>query len=94
MSESALEKSDAPSLFSSPDAAKLFSELMLILARFRRCSAVMEQDCCKFCFTAGHMASGGWRGLQGEEGGVDGSDKIMGQMTVLDGTGTVSDLIP
>ena len=65
MSESALEKSDAPSLFSSPDAAKLFSELMLILAQFRRCSAVMEQDCFNFCFTANTWP----RGMVGVIGG-------------------------
>ena len=85
MSESALEKSDAPSLFSSPDAAKLFLKIVQILAQFRRCFAVIAQDYFKFCFMAGHMAP---EGGGGGEGGVDGSDKIMGRTTVLDGTGT------
>ena len=91
MSESALEKSDAPSLFSSPDAAKLFSELMLILAQFRRCSAVMEQDCFKVRCMADTWPrgdGGGHRGRKGVQGMCFGSDKMLGQMTVLDGTGT------
>ena len=87
------KKSDAPSLFSSPDAAKLFSELMLILAQFRRCSAVMEQDRRKLCSMAGAWPRG-MEGVQGEEGGVDGSDKIMGQMTKIKWKGTSNDLIP
>ena len=77
MSESALEKSDALSLFSSPDAAKLFSELMLILARFRRCSAVMEQDCFKFCFMAGAWL----RGMEGVAGGGRGYKECVLEVT-------------
>ena len=87
MSESALEKSDAPSLFSSPDAAKLFLKMVQILAQFRRCSAVMEQDRRKLCSMAGAWPRG-MEGVQGEEGGVDGSDKIMGPTAVLEGTET------
>ena len=81
------KKSDAPSLFSSPDAAKLFLKMVQILARFRRCSAVIAQNRRKFCSMAGAWPRG-MEGVQGEEGGVDGSDKMLGRTTVLDGTGT------
>ena len=77
MSESALEKSDAPSLFSSPDAAKLFSELMLILAQFRRCSAVMEQD----CFKVRCMADTWPRGMEGVIGGGRGYKECVLEVT-------------
>ena len=87
MSESALEKSDAPSLFSSPDAAKLFLKMVQILAQFRRCSAVMEQDRRKLCSMAGAWPRG-MEGVQGEEGGVDGSDKMLGRTTKIKWKGT------
>ena len=85
------KKSDAPSLFSSPDAAKLFPKMVQILVRFRRCSAVIAQNRRKFCSMAGAWP----RGMEGVIGGGRGYKecvlecvKIMGQTTVLDGTET------
>ena len=92
MSESALEKSDAPSLFSFPDAAKLFLKMVQILPRFRRCSAVMAQDYFKFCFMAGAWPrgdGGGHRGRKGVQGMCFGSDKMLGQMTKIKWRGTI-----
>ena len=65
--------------------------MVQILAQFRRCSAVMEQDRRKLCSMAGAWPRG-MEGVQGEEGGVDGSDKIMGQMTKIKWKGTSSPL--
>ena len=68
MSESALEKSDALSLFSSPDAAKLFLKMVQILAQFRRKHSRSGARSLQILFHGWCMAPGDGGGCRGRKG--------------------------